>query len=96
MYVSFDASLRHRPERDEPGNCAQGSQVLDRLVSRAFFAVTHRIMGEDEKRWELHDRGKPYRRPRIINEDEESGAEAAQLGDRHLRSRLAHGVLAIP
>src|ERR1051325_3024857 len=82
------------PKGDEPGNCSQGSEVLDGLMGRAVFAVTHGIVREDEERWKLHKGGKPDRRTRVISEDEKCRPEAAELGKGHSVYNCAHGVLA--
>src|SRR6266478_4691918 len=70
--------------------------MLDRLMSRAIFTVAHRIMREYENGRQFHQGRKPNGRSRIINEDEESGPEAAQLGERHPVYDGTHRMLANP
>src|SRR5262245_35286175 len=68
--------------------------MLDRLMSRAVFAVAHGVVGKNEERRQLHQSGEPDRRPRVVAEDEESRAESAELGKREAVNGCSHGVLA--
>ena len=82
------------PQHDQARNGAQRDQLLDRLMRRTVLAVAHRVMGEDEDRRQLHQRGQPDGRPRIVAEDEERRAERPQLRQRKPVDDRRHGVLA--
>ena len=70
------------------------TQLLDRLMRRSILAVAHGVVGEDENGRQLHQRGQPDGRPRIVAEDEEGRAEGPQLGQRQAVDDRRHGVLA--
>src|SRR5438874_8761538 len=53
--------------------------MLYRLMGRAVFAITHRVVCEDKDGRELHQSREPNRWPRVVAEDEEGRAESAQL-----------------
>ena len=82
------------PQRDETRNRAERCQVLDGLMGRAVLAVAHRVVREDEDRRQLHQRGEPDRRPRVVAEDEEGRAKRPQLRQRQPVHDRAHRVLA--
>ena len=68
--------------------------MLDRLVRWTVFAVAHGVMGEYEDGGQFHQRRESNGGPRIVAEDEESGAEGAQLGQCKPIDGGGHGVLA--
>src|SRR5664280_562572 len=63
-------------------------------MRRPVFAVTHGVVREDEDGRQFHQGGEPDRSAGIIAEDEEGGAESAQLRERHSVHDRGHGVLA--
>ena len=67
------------PQSNETGHGAEGRKLFDRLVGGTILAVAHGIVGEHEDRRQLHQRRQPDRRPRVITEDEERGAEGPQF-----------------
>jgi hypothetical protein len=56
-------------------------QPLDRLMCRTVLAAAHRVVGEDEHRRQLHQRGEPDRGARIVAEDEERRPALGPLKD---------------
>ena len=82
------------PQHDQSGNGPQRRELLDRLVRRAVLADADRIVREDIDHRDLHDRSQPDRHPAIVAEDQESGAEGADLDQRHPVQDGAHRVLA--
>ena len=63
-------------------------------MRRAVLAIAHGVVGEYPDRRQFHQRREPNGRARIIAEDEERGAEGAQLRYRHPVDRRGHRVLA--
>ena len=81
-----DGQVRNRP---------QARQVLDRLVGRAIFTETDRIVGQDVDRLQPHHRSEPDRRAHVIGEDQEGAAEGDQAGGvGQAIHEGPHGVLA--
>src|SRR5215471_9030450 len=68
--------------------------MLDGLMGRAVFAITHRVVREDKDSRELHQRREPDRWPRVIAKDEESRTESAQLRQREPVHNGGHRMLA--
>src|ERR1044071_9148331 len=68
--------------------------MLYRLMGRAVFTVAHRIVRKDENRRKLHQSREPDRRPRVVTEDKERGAERAKLGQGESVHSGCHRVLA--
>src|SRR5262247_2823113 len=64
------------------------------LMGRAVFAITHGVVREDKDGRELHHSRKPDRWPRVVAEDEEGGAERAELRQRESVHNGGHGMLA--
>ena len=58
------------------------------------FAHADRVVREDVKHRQAHEGGQADRRPHVIGEDEERGAERAQPGEGHAVDDRAHGMLA--
>src|SRR5882724_11837547 len=67
--------------------------MLDGLVSGSILSVPHGVVREDEERRQLHERGQPYRGPRIVAEYEERRAERPQLGECHTIHDRRHPML---
>src|SRR5271157_330743 len=79
-------------QRDQPWDCAQGRELLDGLVSRTVFTVTHGVMGKNENGRQFHQGGEADGRPRVITEDKEGRAERPQFRQRQPVDDRAHGV----
>ena len=62
-------------EVGDVGHGAQGHQVLDGLVRGAVFADADGVVGEDEERVNLHERGEAQGRLGVIREHKEGGSE---------------------
>src|SRR5207244_6451222 len=56
--------------------------MLDRLMRRTVFPITHRIVSKDKRNRQLHNRRKPDRRPGVIAEDEKGPSEGTKLRER--------------
>ena len=74
---------------------AQRRELLDRLVRRAVLAERDGVVGPDEDRRRLHERGETHRGAHVVAEDQEGAAEGAGVAVQHdaVEDR-AHGVLA--
>ena len=74
---------------------AQRREVLDRLVRRAVLAQADRVVRPDVDDGQAHDAGQPHRRPHVVGEHEERGAEGAEAAvhGEAVEDR-AHAVLA--
>ncbi|MNX84449.1 hypothetical protein D3C86_1162460 [compost metagenome] len=80
-------------EDHQVGDGAQGRQMLDRLVGRAVFAQTDRVMGQDVNHAHAHQGGQADRRAAVVREDHEGagvGDDAAVQG--HAVHGRAHAV----
>ena len=67
----------------EPGDGAEGGELLDRLVRRAVLAERDGVVRPDEDRRHLHERREAHRRAHVVAEDEERAAERAGLAVQH-------------
>ena len=68
--------------------------MLDRLMGRAVFSVSHRIVRKHENRGQFHERGEPDCRSRVVAEDEERCAEGPNFGQRESVDNRGHRMLA--
>src|SRR5580704_11319339 len=68
--------------------------MLDRLVSRAVFTDTDRIVRENVDHGNFHDGTETDSRLAIIGKDEKGGGERAQFGERQAVGDSAHRVFA--
>ena len=65
-----------------------------RLMSRAVFAVAHRVVCENKNRWQFHQSRQPDRWPCIVAKDEERCSVRAQLGQGKAIYNRTHRMLA--
>ena len=82
------------PHHVEVGRRPQRHELLDRLVGRAVLPHADRVVREDERRRDPHDRRQADRALHVVAEDQEAGAEGAEPGQRQPVDHGAHRVLA--
>ena len=83
------------PDDVEPGDRAQGAQLVDRLVGRAVLAETDRVVAEQVPHRRLGQRGDADRRAHVVGEHEERRADRNDAAvHRHPRERARHRELA--
>src|SRR6516162_6451688 len=67
--------------------------MLYRLMSRAVFAVAHRVMCKNENGGQFHQSRQSDRRPRVVAKNEEGCSIRAQLGHRESVYNRTHCML---
>ena len=82
------------PDDVEVGRRPQRHELLDRLVRRAVLPHADRVVREDERGRDVHDRGQPDRALHVVREDQEAGAVGAEARQREAVDDRAHRVLA--
>src|SRR5581483_3013325 len=85
-----------RAEHDHIGHRPQRRKLFNGLVRGAVFSDADRIVGEDEDRWNLHERRQSHAGTHVITEIEECGPKCADAGERHSVYARTHDVLSNP
>src|SRR5215831_8965880 len=83
-----------RSQGDQSGYRPQRNKMLDRLVSRAVFTITHCVVGKNENRRQLHQGRQPYGRARIIAENKKARTVRPKFRQRKSIHDRRHCMLA--